>query len=174
MEGQEHMDSGKEFHFHIQLTTKDLWAFSMYHSNRGGMGLFNVFFTVASVWALLARWNDLTVPYRLLFVVCAMMFTVLQPVMLYWKASRQARTKAIREPMEMIFRKEGFTIIQGEAKADQVWDNVRKADKVGKLLILYMDRIHAYLLTERAMGEDREGFFAMVRELLPKSRRKRV
>ena len=70
----------------------------MYHSNKGYLGVFNILFTLAALWLLVTRWGEVTVPYRLLLIVCALMFTVWQPFLLYLKARKQAAGKAVKEP----------------------------------------------------------------------------
>ena len=44
------MEQNESVRFRIQITAKDLWMFSMYHSNKGYLGVFNLFFTLASLW----------------------------------------------------------------------------------------------------------------------------
>ncbi len=61
------------FHFHIQITARELWGFSMYHSNKGYLGIFNLLFTLAALWLLVTKWGNFTIPYRLLLIVCALM-----------------------------------------------------------------------------------------------------
>lgn len=39
------MEPNETIRFRIQITAKDLWMFSMYHSNKGYLGVFNLFFT---------------------------------------------------------------------------------------------------------------------------------
>ncbi len=87
------------FHFHIQITARELWGFSMYHSNKGYLGIFNLLFTLAALWLLVTKWGNFTIPYRLLLIVCALMFTVWQPFLLYLKARKQAKGKMVKEPM---------------------------------------------------------------------------
>ena len=41
-------------------------------------------------------------------------------------------------------------------------------------LIIYMSRIRAYLLPDRIVGEDREGLWNLMREAVPKERRKGI
>ena len=70
------MEQNESVRFRIQITAKDLWMFSMYHSNKGYLGVFNLFFTLASLWLLVTRWSDVTVAYRILLLICVLMFTV--------------------------------------------------------------------------------------------------
>ena len=78
------------FRFHIQMQAKDLWKFSMYHANKGYLLVFNVLFTLASLYLLVTKWGETGTAYRLLLLACVMMFTVWQPGLLFLKALKQA------------------------------------------------------------------------------------
>ncbi len=165
---------GQSFHFHIQITAKDLWAFSMYHSNKGYLGIFNVLFTVAALYLLMARWGEMTALYRLILIVCALMFTVWQPFLLYLKARKQAQGRQVREPVDMTFSKEGFRVEQAGEALEVVWEQVGRAEAARGFLIFYMDRIHAYLLPDGVMKDQKTAFVEFLKEVLPKERRKRI
>ena len=47
-----------------------------------------------------------------------------------------------------------------------------RMDKKWSMTVLYMDRVHAYLLPKKVLGDQEEKFFAMAKEHLPKERRK--
>ena len=84
------MAQEQTFRFHIQMQAKDLWKFSMYHANKGYLLVFNVLFTLASLYLLVTKWGETGAAYRLLLLVCVMMFTVWQPGILFLKALKQA------------------------------------------------------------------------------------
>lgn len=160
----------KELKFEMHLTAKNLWQFSMYHANGGMQGIFNVIFTVAPLFLLAARWSTLTVSYRLLLVGCAMIFTVLQPLLLYNKARRQAKAPVIRMPMFLTFREKGLLVEQSDQKAEFTWDQIARVSRKPTMIILYMDRVHAYLLPKDALGDQEEAFCEMARRYVPKER----
>lgn len=164
----------KELRFEVKLGVKDLWQFSMYHANAGMLGIVNVLFTLAALFLIVTRWGTLTTPYRALLVVCALMFTVWQPLLLYNKARKQAKGPAVKEPMILTFGEEGLRVTQNEQEAVFSWEQMGRLDKMPTMVILYMDRVHAYLLPKSVMGEQEEPFYEMVRAHLPKERRRRI
>lgn len=158
----------------VKLTAKDLWKFSMHHSNSGMLGIFNVIFTAAALFLLITRWSGLGAGQRLLLVVCALIFTVWQPMLLYWKARRQARQPAVSQPMYLTFDPEGVHVEQNEQNADFTWEQVGRIVELKKMTIIYMDRVHAFLLPERFLNEHQESFSALVSQYLPKGRLRRM
>ena len=100
------MSEKKELKFHVRMETGDLWRFSMYHANKSYMGVFNLLFTVVPIYLLFFQGEDLLLPQRFLLVVCACMFSVIQPSLLLLKARRQSMSRAVREPLVITFREE--------------------------------------------------------------------
>lgn len=162
----------KEMKFEVKLTAKELWQFSMYHANAGFTGLFNLIFTVAALFLLVFRWGELTAAYRLLLVGCVLIFTVLQPLLLYGKVRKQAKTPVMAEPMYLTFREEGLEVEQNGQNAVFTWEQMGRMDKKPTMSVLYMDRVHAYLLPKAVLGEQETEFYEMVKTHLPKERRK--
>ena len=132
----------KEMRFEVRLTARELWQFSMYHANAGAAGLFNL------------------------------IFTVLQPMLLYGKVRRQAKTPAMTKPMYLTFKEEGLLVEQSEQEALFAWDQMGRMDRKPAMVVLYMDRVHAYLLPNKVLGDQKEEFFEMVKAHLPRERRK--
>ena len=164
------MDQKKEIRFRVRMTANDLWRFSMYHVNKGYLGVFNVLFTLAALFLLFFQSEQMLLPQRLLLVVCALMFTVWQPMLLLVKARKQAAGRGMKEPIDMFFGDEGIRAEQGGESVELAWDDVRKVKKIPGELIIYTDRIHAYLLPDTAVGGQREELNKLFHEKLPKEK----
>lgn len=160
--------------FQVKLHAKDLWKFSMYHSNKGLLGLFNVIFSVAAVFLLITTWKEDTPMYRALLLVCALLFTVWQPFTLYLKAARQAKNPSIQNPMNLSFSREGIVVSQNGESLELLWENIGRVEKVWDMVIVYMDKVHAYLLPDRITGEKKEALCALFHENMAPERRKRI
>ena len=157
------------FSFSVRLDAKELWKFSMYHSNRGFLGIFNLLFTVAAIYLLITQWASVSAAYRLLLVVCALMFTVWQPASLYLKAMRQAKSPMVKDPMILSFGESGLTIEQRGEKAQVPWEGLSLVAESKSQFIIYRDRIHAFLLPKSVVGgkEQEEKLKELVREKMP-------
>lgn len=168
------MAQEQTFRFHIQMQAKDLWKFSMYHANKGYLLVFNVLFTLASLYLLVTKWGETGAAYRLLLLVCVMMFTVWQPGILFLKALKQAGNDRLKTAMDVVFDKKGFTVSQGEQSMEVAWDEVTKVVRIPGIYILYMSSIRAYLISDQVLGGEKEAFTGFLRDVLPKERLKRV
>ena len=165
---------GKRMEFTVQLSARELWMFSLYHANGGLLGIFNLLFTAAALFLLITKWGSVTTMYRVLLIVCVLLFTVWQPLLLYNKARKQAKSPSVKNPMILSFGEEGLWVSQNGQEAGFLWDQMGRMDKAWGLTVLYMDRVHAYLLPNRVLGEDAEAFYEMVRKHLLKERRRRI
>ncbi len=168
------MEEKDPIEIEVKLTAKDLWKFSMYHSYRGLQGLFNIIFSVAAVFLLITTWNSNSASYRVLLIVCALMFTVWQPGILYLKALKQAKNPAIQNAMTLTFDENGIMVSQGEEILEIKWENIGKVDRMKDMMIVYMDRVHAYLLPDSVTGEKKTAIRGLIKEKLPPERRKRI
>lgn len=168
------MSGEKELRFHVRMTVNDLWRFSMYHANRSYMGVFNLLFTVAPIYLLFFQGENLLLPQRFLLVVCACMFSVIQPSMLLLKARRQAQSRSAREPIDLTFREEGLLAEQAGEQMELEWERVSQVRRIPGELLIYTDRIHAYLLPDRAVADRREELNDYLKKHLPKEKCKKL
>lgn len=160
--------------FEVKLTTIDFWRFMMHHSMSGAKGLFNIIFTGAALFLILTRWGELTSGYKLLLIVCALVFTVWQPLLFWRKAARQAKSPAMQQPMYLTFREAGLLVEQGEQHAEFAWELMARLERTPKMFILYMDQMHAYLLPQTVLGEREEALCKMARVYLKPDQMKKI
>lgn len=162
----------KKITFQILVNAKDLWQFSMYHVNRGAQGVFNLIFTAAVLIVLITGWKGFPDSQRLALLICALIFTVLQPLMMYYKAKHQARRPEMEKPMILQFGNDGLTVRQQEQEAVFAWEQIGRVDKKPTMTIIYVDRIHAYLIPKEFYDGKEDDFFQLLRTYMPKERLK--
>ncbi|WP_333651841.1 YcxB family protein [Lacrimispora sp.] len=158
----------------IKLTAKDLWKFSLYHAYWGSKGIFSAIFSLAAAYLLITAWSTSTVAYRIMLLVSALIFTVWQPLLLYYRSVKQAKNPRIQNGMTLSFDEDGFLVSQGEESLLLNWENVKRGVRIGDMIILYMDQIRAYLLTDGCMAEKKAEITELIKEKLPPKRRKRI
>lgn len=149
--------------FEIRLNTKDIWLFSMYNTNRGLWGVFNLFFSLASLYYLLRFFDQMETGRRLILILFALLFTVIQPALLYLKSAKQASGENIRAGMKMILDEKGFEVKQANQSQSYVWDEVFKTKILPAMIMIYTDSIRAYLIPKRYWEKDRERITALIR-----------
>lgn len=160
--------------FEVKLKTEDFWWFMMHHSMGGMKGIFNILFTVAALFLLVTRWGTFGAGYRMLLIVCALVFTVWQPLLFWKKAAKQAKSPAMKDPMCLTFGENGLLVEQGEQHAEFGWELMARLERTQKMFILYMDQMHAYLLPFTVVGEQEEAFCKIAKTYLKPDQMKKV
>lgn len=148
----------------MQLNAKDIWLFSMYHSNRGFLLIFNVLFTVVMYYYMITSWNKIDTPRKIMFVLLANMFLIIQPAMLYLKSAKQARSEAIRAGLSLEMNDEGIVVSSKGESIDFKWESGFRSRIVPGIIIIYVDAVRGYLLPGRYTKENKEKIVAVLKE----------
>lgn len=148
----------------MQLNAKDIWLFSMYHSNRGFLLIFNVLFTIVMYYYMITSWNKIDTPRKIMFVLLANMFLIIQPAMLYLKSAKQARSEAIRAGLSLEMNDEGIVVSSKGESIDFKWDSGFRSRIVPGIIIIYVDAVRGYLLPDRYTMENKEKIVAVLKE----------
>mgnify|MGYP000844418316 FL=1 len=148
----------------MQLNAKDIWLFSMYHSNRGFLLIFNVLFTVVMYYYMITSWNTIDIPRKILFLALANMFLIIQPAMLYLKSAKQARSEAIRAGLSLEMNDEGIVVSSKGESIDFKWESGFRSRIVPGIIIIYVDAVRGYLLPDRYTKENKEKIVAVLKE----------
>ena len=143
----------------VNMTARDLIDFSMYNSYSGLTGIINVVFTVGALAVLFVTWNWPTVTgfQRILLVFCALIFSVVQPLLLMNKSKKQAASAGFSAPITLTLSDKTFTVEQGGATGDLEWKQVWKVICIRNLYIIKVGPTRAYLIPKRAVeGREKE------------------
>lgn len=148
----------------MQLNAKDIWLFSMYHSNRGFLLIFNVLFTIVMYYYMITSWNKIDTPRKMMFVLLANMFLIIQPAMLYLKSAKQARSEAIRAGLSLEMNDEGIVVSSKGESIDFKWESGFRSRIVPGIIIIYVDAVRGYLLPDRYTKENKEKIVDVLKE----------
>ena len=148
----------------MQLNAKDIWLFSMYHSNRGFLLVFNVLFTIVMYYYMITSWNKIDTPRKIMFVLLSNMFLLIQPAMLYLKSAKQARSEAIRAGLSLEMNDEGIVVSSKGESIDFKWESGFRSRIVPGIIIIYVDAVRGYLLPDRYTKENKEKIVAVLKE----------
>ncbi|MCH5268408.1 MAG: YcxB family protein [Lachnospiraceae bacterium] len=159
----------KEINFDVDLTTGELYRFSMRHTYCSASGIVGLFISLGS-WGLCAlryRVLDRTAIMALIFT--GFLFTVIQPVMLYSKAKAQKkRNEDINSALHYRLHETGISVSQGEQEVLVKWYEIRKRIKTGSALYLYMSPVRAFIFPKAQLGAEYEPACAMIEEYMEK------
>lgn len=136
----------KEINFDVDLGTGDLFSFMMRHTYSGISGIFGVIISLGSLIICAVKFKELDTTAIIALIIIGLIFTVIQPLMLYNKARIQVkRNKNINAKLHYKLADEGITVSQGENEAKVNWYDIRKKVVTGKALYLYMSPVRAFI-----------------------------
>ena len=88
------------------------------------------------------------------FILAALLFTVINPLMLLTKAKAQIqRNKSLGGGLEYILSDEHLSVCLGEERADVGWDQIIRVKDNGRELLVYMTAARAYIWPKDQLGE---------------------
>ena len=91
---------------------------------------------------------------KMLYFIIALLFTVINPLMLLTKAKAQIqRNKSLGGGLEYILSDEHLSVCLGEERADVGWDQIIRVKDNGRELLVYMTAARAYIWPKDQLGE---------------------
>lgn len=167
------MESLKEVKFSVQMNTLYMFDFLYWHSYHGVTGIINYALSFAGIAALIAGFGRGNPMVTVMLLVLALLFTVINPVSLLFKAARQVKKSPLfAKPLEYHFHKEGFSISQEEKTDSAKWEAIVFIRETGKSIILYLGAANALVLPKKDIGNQLADLKALLREELPQQAKK--
>ena len=157
-------EGDKSFSFDIELKANDLWTFYMYNANRGYRLLFNIIFTIGCLIYLVYYWKELDNSKKFILVFFSLMFTVLQPLLLYRKAILQAKTDNMKAGFNLKLSESGIDVSKDDQKLHLDWEHIFRSMIRRYMIVLYTDNIRGYLIPARCFSDKRNEVNALIKE----------
>ena len=104
---------------------------------------------VFAVW----RWQVLTVQGKCVLILIALMFTILQPLMILMRGKRQLQSEDFQDSFSYLFNESGVSISQGDKSQQFPWEDIKKIQAYRKdAVYVHMTSVQAFVLAERAVS----------------------
>ncbi len=146
MEDKERDSLGK-LSFDVRMKTAYLFDFLFQHSYHGLYGVFNFGLSLLAVVLLVRGSGKDNIVAMVALVLLALLFTVINPLLLYRKAARQMkRTPAFQKPLTYELMEEGLACSQEGERVVSEWENVVLIRETRISLILYFGAANAVVL----------------------------
>ena len=145
------------YKYTYRTTARDLWQLSMYYIYGSLAGLCNIIFTVAAFALGFSRWDQAQGIVRCLIVLGCCLFTVIQPLMIYAKAKKQAA--GITQDTQVSIDDNGLYIRVGDDTSQLPWKSVKRISTKPAMIIIFSDTTHGFIFTNRVLGNEKEEFY---------------
>ncbi|MBR5738641.1 MAG: YcxB family protein, partial [Lachnospiraceae bacterium] len=106
-------------------------------------------------------------------LLIAAVYFIVQPLMLYLKASQQAKNEVFMNDTYYAFDEDGVAVWQeGVEPSVLQWQNVRKFVKFGKNYFLYVDAAHGNIIPASSIEGNPSKLDELIVRVLPKEKRR--
>ena len=143
-----------EFRFENKIRAVDVWKLSMYHVYHSMAGICNIVFSVAVILLTVKIWNPREAVFMSFLLLCCILFPVIQPLMIYARASKQVA--ALPEGMIYEINEKGVHITAGTQKSHLTWSRLRGVMKEYGMIILATEAGRGYMLTDKTLGAQKD------------------
>ncbi len=139
----------------VRMTYKALVSYILNTNYRSASGVMGLVISVGSLAALIATWDKSNVQNKLVLLAVGLLFTVINPIVLSFKAFRQLKlSPSYKKPIDYTFFDEGVGIRQGEQEITLTWDMIVRLMLTKSMLAIYTSRVHAFVIPVSELGED--------------------
>lgn len=160
--------------FHTQLKAKDIFKFSLAYTYSGVQAILTIFMLGVGAYMIVHGIGQPEGQTNIIFgVVVIALFVVINPLMIYVKAKKQAIENPVyKNPTYYTLQDDGIFVELGEESATIEWIRVYKITHFMGLTLLYTGKQQAFVFPDYELGDDREKMLDYMKEHIKEARKK--
>lgn len=151
--------------FSYQTRVSDMYRFLMRYSYQGFRGVVNLVISIGAFALLIAGADQGYAFNKVLLILAACLFTVIQPIMLYYKAAKQVKLSPMfQQPLDYCINDQGVTVRLKEEQMILEWENIYKIVETKKDFYFYMSFDRAHILPKEGYQDQCEQMRELIRK----------
>ena len=156
----------------IKLTAKDLFRFNMNQAYKGMQGALSIILPILVFAYAVSTFGEVSVGSTLVYVGLGMLFLLYVPVSLWLRTKKIINdpNNAISKTLHYDFEEDLIRVSVEQERVEFKWENIFRLCTSGNLLLLYTNRINAYILPLEQVGEKYQPLFELANKKLEKYR----
>ena len=159
--------------FYITLNSRDIYRFSMYHAYTTSQGIISILIAVLCLFVSVRTYSSVEWTYTVLYAVFGIIFLLYIPINLYLRSKHQIlASKELQNTLHYVVDAEGIHTSQNDASADLPWDAVYKMTATKHNVLVYSNRVNAYIIPKSQIAEEYDGLWQIASAHLPNYRLK--
>ena len=157
--------------FDIKLEPKDMFRFNMYQTYSGFSGLSSIVFAIIMFGLTIYTYGEIPTVNTVMYIGIGILLLVYIPITLWLRAKQTLKASPVLGgTLHYAVDEDGFTVTQGEASGVLAWKQIYKMVATKYLVLVYSNRINAYVIPKKQLGEQYVTLAKLAREKLPKYR----
>ena len=158
--------NNKKFEFEYCLNKNDFFLSSIYYNYFSIGGIFSILFTLFAIFILIftiisGNFKNLTFTYKILLIVCCLLFSIIQPILVYIKIFIKF-LKNKQQTINIIFNDDNFILKIGQYTGEYKYDKIYKIKKYSTMCILMFDAINGQIIPNRAFNNNKNEFYNFI------------
>lgn len=156
----------------IKIDAKDLYKFNMMQAYRGMQGALSIILPILVFAYAVTSFGDVSIGSTLVYVGLGIVFLVYVPISLWMRVNKVVKDEnnALSKTLHYEFEEEVIRVSVGEESVEFKWENIFQMKTTGKLLLVYTNRINAYILPLEQVGDKYEELSKLAHSKLEKYR----
>lgn len=156
----------------IKITAKDLFRFNMNQAYKGIQGILSIVLPMLFFAYAITTFGQAEIIYTILYVVLGVVFLAYVPVSLWLRSKKVVAdpNNALSKTLHYEFQEEVIRVSVEEESVEFKWENIFQMKTSGNLLLVYTNRINAYILPLEQVGDKYEELSKLAHVKLEKYR----
>lgn len=131
----------------ILLKAKDMRHFMFRHNYSSLSGWFGILISLIALVMVILGYNVYGNIQKIVLIILALMFTVIQPLQIVLKAGQQIkRQDMFHDTLVYNLCRDGLLVRQGDQHVNIPWDSIRKIVYTSKAVFIYTSPVRAFIL----------------------------
>lgn len=156
----------------IKITAKNLFRFNMNQAYKGTQGVLSIVLPLLVFAYAVTSFGDVSIGSTLVYVGLGIVFLVYVPASLWMRSKKVVLdpNNALSKVLHYDFSEEGIHVSVEEESVEFKWENIFQMKTSGDLLLIYTNRINAYILPLEQVGEKYDALSKLAHAKLEKYR----
>lgn len=139
--------------FDVKLTAKNLYLFNIYQAYKGLQGIVSLVLPIFIFVYTAVEWNKISEENGMVNIVIGLIFLLYIPITLWLRANKVVKKDVVlSKPLHYEFSEDRIHVSQGEESVEFEWDNIYRMITFGGLVLIYTNRIHAYIIERKQIA----------------------
>lgn len=156
----------------VKISAKDLYLFNIRQAYKGMQGFLSILLPILVFAYAVASVGSASTGTILIYVALGIVFLVYVPISLWLRVNKIMKdsNNALTKTLHYTFEEEAIRVAVEEESVDFQWENIYQMKTAGKHLLLYTNRINAYILPLEQVGDKYEELSKLAHAKLEKHR----
>lgn len=154
--------------FDIKLKQEDLFRFNMHQTYSSVHGILSVLIAVV-IWVMAGvSAGQGAIAYAVLYIVMGILVLFYIPFTLWTRVKRTLKTnQVLANTLHYCMEERAIIVSQGDETGELSWDQIYKMTATKKQVLIYSNRINAYIIPRDQLGDNYEQVRKLAKAQLP-------